>query len=631
MPAAVRFRPDACPGVFAPHDAADGALARIRLPGGAIDAAALRAFADCADELGDGHLHLTSRGNLQLRGLARSSALSARLMDAGLLPSATHERVRNILASPLAGIASDPTARVDVVASTTLGTRETGSCDVRGLAAALDRGLCARPELAGLPGRFLFALDDGRGDVAAEEPDLCWQAPGRLLVAGLDTGLHVSAVDAVAVLLDAAEAFLALRATDGESAWRAAELADAPARIAAGLTSVELAIGPDCSKVALLQSGCSKATLLQPRTPAPVRAAVPGPVARDDGGVALVVAPLLGELTTAQARLLADAGAALVVTPWRTVVLRDPQVSTAELAAAGLVVEPGPAADVSACAGRPGCAKALADVRADARAWLSRSSGPPRGRPHARLGVRTPLRRPARPARRRRRARRRRVPRRRDRPDGPRMSRSYVRDGAEIYRRSFATIRAEADLTALPPDVAPVAVRMIHACGQVDLVDDLGFSPGVVAAGRKALQDGAPILCDAQMVASGVTRARLPAGQRRRLHAARPPGPGAGRSGWAPRAPRRRSSCGATGSTAPSSRSATPRPRCSTCSRCSTPARRAPRPCSASRSGSSARRSRRRRWRRTRPASTSSCTAGAAGRAITAAAVNALATEEEIL
>ena len=92
------------------------------------------------------------------------------------------------------------------------------------------------------------------------------------------------------------------------------------------------------------------------------------------------------------------------------------------------------------------------------------------------------------------------------------MTRSYVRDGAEIYRRSFATIRAEADLAALPPDVAQVAVRMIHACGQVDLVDDLGFSPGVVDAARTALQNGAPILCDAEMVASGVTRARLPAG-----------------------------------------------------------------------------------------------------------------------
>jgi precorrin-8X/cobalt-precorrin-8 methylmutase len=92
------------------------------------------------------------------------------------------------------------------------------------------------------------------------------------------------------------------------------------------------------------------------------------------------------------------------------------------------------------------------------------------------------------------------------------VTRSYVRDGAEIYRRSFATIRAEADLSRLPADVVPVAVRMIHACGQVDLVDDLAFSPGVVAAARTALRNGAPILCDAQMVASGVTRARLPAG-----------------------------------------------------------------------------------------------------------------------
>ncbi|GAA1276473.1 precorrin-8X methylmutase [Saccharothrix xinjiangensis] len=88
---------------------------------------------------------------------------------------------------------------------------------------------------------------------------------------------------------------------------------------------------------------------------------------------------------------------------------------------------------------------------------------------------------------------------------------SYVRDGAEIYRRSFATIRAEADLGRFPADVARVVVRMIHACGMVDLVDDVGFSPGVVRAAREALLAGAPVLCDAQMVASGVTRRRLPA------------------------------------------------------------------------------------------------------------------------
>lgn len=86
----------------------------------------------------------------------------------------------------------------------------------------------------------------------------------------------------------------------------------------------------------------------------------------------------------------------------------------------------------------------------------------------------------------------------------------YIRDGAEIYRRSFATIRAEADLTRFPDDVAAVVVRMIHACGMVDLAGDIGYSPAVVEAARGALQGGAPVLCDAQMVASGITRARLP-------------------------------------------------------------------------------------------------------------------------
>jgi precorrin-8X/cobalt-precorrin-8 methylmutase len=86
----------------------------------------------------------------------------------------------------------------------------------------------------------------------------------------------------------------------------------------------------------------------------------------------------------------------------------------------------------------------------------------------------------------------------------------YEKDGAAIYRQSFATIRAEADLAGLPADVAQVAVRMIHACGQVDLVEDLAFSPAVVQRARDALNAGAPVLCDAQMVASGVTRRRLP-------------------------------------------------------------------------------------------------------------------------
>lgn len=87
----------------------------------------------------------------------------------------------------------------------------------------------------------------------------------------------------------------------------------------------------------------------------------------------------------------------------------------------------------------------------------------------------------------------------------------YVRDGQEIYRQSFATIRAEADLSRIPSDLEKLAVRVIHACGMVEIVEALQFSPDAGRLGREALAGGAPILCDARMVAEGITRARLPA------------------------------------------------------------------------------------------------------------------------
>jgi precorrin-8X/cobalt-precorrin-8 methylmutase len=90
----------------------------------------------------------------------------------------------------------------------------------------------------------------------------------------------------------------------------------------------------------------------------------------------------------------------------------------------------------------------------------------------------------------------------------------YIRDGQAIYRASFATIRAEANLSAIPSDLEKLAVRVIHACGMTDVIDDLVFSPGAGTAGRLALNQGAPILCDARMVAEGITRARLPADNR---------------------------------------------------------------------------------------------------------------------
>ncbi|CAB3752032.1 precorrin-8X methylmutase [Paraburkholderia humisilvae] len=87
----------------------------------------------------------------------------------------------------------------------------------------------------------------------------------------------------------------------------------------------------------------------------------------------------------------------------------------------------------------------------------------------------------------------------------------YTRDGNEIYRQSFATIRAEADLSSIPADLEKLAVRVIHASGMVDVADSLRFSDGAGRAGRDALRNGAPVLCDARMVAEGITRARLPA------------------------------------------------------------------------------------------------------------------------
>ncbi|WP_158811042.1 precorrin-8X methylmutase [Beijerinckia sp. L45] len=90
------------------------------------------------------------------------------------------------------------------------------------------------------------------------------------------------------------------------------------------------------------------------------------------------------------------------------------------------------------------------------------------------------------------------------------MTFDYIRDGAEIYRRSFAIIRSEAALSRFTPDEERVAVRIIHACGMVEIADHIHFSTGAATAGIAALAAGAPILCDASMVADGVTRARLP-------------------------------------------------------------------------------------------------------------------------
>ena len=91
------------------------------------------------------------------------------------------------------------------------------------------------------------------------------------------------------------------------------------------------------------------------------------------------------------------------------------------------------------------------------------------------------------------------------------MTRAYVRDGAAIYRESFATIRAETDLSAFTTEQSRIVVRLVHACGMTDLAASIRFHPGFYGAARSALLAGAPILCDAKMISSGITRPRLPA------------------------------------------------------------------------------------------------------------------------
>jgi precorrin-3B synthase len=337
-PTAARLRADACPGALQTHAAADGALARVRVPGGLLTGSQLRALAAAARDLGDGALELTSRGNVQLRGLAdgAEAELGDRLAAVGLLPSASHERVRNVLASALTG-------------------RAGGHVDVRPWVRALDAGICADPALAALPGRYLATLDDGRGDVAGLGGDvgLLALSPAEvaLTLAGTDSGFRAHPDDAVALALAATRAFLDERAARGGTAWRLAELDDGVAAVTARLSgrrgmTVDLPPAP---------------------TPGPVGAA-----AQHDGRTALVAVVPLGRLTADQAELLARLADEVQLTPRRSVVVPDLAEEAVDDAAValhrtGMVFDADSAwTRVTACAGRPGCAKSLADVRADA-------------------------------------------------------------------------------------------------------------------------------------------------------------------------------------------------------------------------------------------------------------------------
>jgi precorrin-3B synthase len=325
---------DACPGALQLHQAADGALARVRLPGGVILARQLEALAHAATRFGSPGMELTSRGNIQLRAITDTAAVADMVAAVGLLPSQSHERVRNIVASPLSG-------------------RVGRTTDIRGLVTELDEAIQSEPALAELPGRFMFGLDDGRADITGLAADVgahfLDEATAALVLAGSDTGVRLTPPDVVPALVTVATRFSATRG----KAWRVAELADAT-------------------------------PLLEQFTPCAAPGATWPPVVRppvgwlqqDDGRVALGAAVPLGVLPARVAEYLAAIGAPLVITPWRSVLVCDLDEGVADvalrvLAPMGLVFDGNsPWLTVSACTGSPGCEHSAADVRADATAAL---------------------------------------------------------------------------------------------------------------------------------------------------------------------------------------------------------------------------------------------------------------------
>jgi precorrin-3B synthase len=315
----VRPAADRCPGLLRPHQAEDGLVIRLRIPGGQTTSPTLLALTELA-----GTLQLTSRGNIQLRGIEEKELASAteRIRGLGLLPSPTHELVRNIVASPLTGLSRHRP-------------------DVRPFVAELDAAICAEPELADLPGRFLFAVDDGSVDVWSLAFDVGYRALdatwGLVAVgAGSDpdpagmAGRVMSSSAALAEMVRIAANFVRARRT-GKPAWRIWE----PDDFASGLAPRRDVVGEAAPPLGALS------------------------------GAASVGVPL-GFLTSTQAAAVHEAacGGPVVVTPWRSLIIPAAAAKTEALRRSGLIIDSGsPWTKITACVGAPDCAKSFFDTR----------------------------------------------------------------------------------------------------------------------------------------------------------------------------------------------------------------------------------------------------------------------------
>lgn len=533
-----------CPGALRPMRTGDGLLVRLRITGGIVPAVTLAAVARLARRHGNGLVDLSQRANLQIRGVTDETlpGLLKELGALGLLDADPEvEAIRNVIGPPLASL--DPATMLD------------GRAVVR----ALERGLAADMALKGLPDKFGFLVDDGGRlplTEVATDVRLSPTAGGVLLAIGGNgrTAAHVAVVsepDAADAALALARAFLDLRG----------KLAFPPRRMASLLQD----IGAEAIARA---AGLPKFTAVQPTRIGPgepigCHAGLRVPV--------LGVGAPFGRLTAEQLETLADVAVEEIrLTPFRAVLLPGVDGSAIPgLAAAGLVTDPDdPVRAVAACPGAPACPSGQVETRSaafalaavtpmsSAKGFSLHVSGCSKGcaRPEATRAVlvgrdgrfdlvmdgradgspvadgldlaaardalsrMTPSAHVTIP-----------IPEHGGAVVGYDMNQNdddmaatvgdtgdgghaYIRDGAEIYRRSFAIIRREADLARFTPAEEKVAVRIIHASGMVEVAADIAFAPGAVEAAKAALAAGAPILCDAKMVANGVTRARLPAG-----------------------------------------------------------------------------------------------------------------------
>ena len=614
----------------------DGALVRVRVPGGALDPAAAHAIATAAVDVGAGPVELTNRANLQVRGIPIDAVAALRdaLVAAGVTaPDPPADERRNVLASPTAGVDADELV------------------DPRPLVAAVADRLASAGPARALSPKFGVLVDAG-GAVHL-------RGRGQDLALGAGRDEHGTVRYEVRIG-DA----LPYPPEGGDRAWsvapdRALEVVDAVIDAAAPFgraRDLVAALGPDrvwrdlADRTGDALTG--PATLVGPA--APSLPAVGVHAQRQPQQVWIGLAVVLGRLdpTTllALADLAASVGGGLRITPWGGLVLadvdrRDASRVVAASRAARVGVRPRPS-------GQPrGDLRGKSRLRSRPGRHAVRrpgARGPPRRpRPRAasgvgpRLGLRQGLRTAAtgagvarrgadprhlpalrRPAARRERTLRRAAPvrarpvcrdrRGRERGGQPGERGAYLRDGPEIYRRSFAIIRAETDLSRVPPDLETAAVRMVHACGMVDLVDDLDWSDGAGHAIRAALGGGATVLTDSTMLASGITRRRLPARNAVWCAIADPDVMAAATTDGTTRAAAAVDAWG-RGSTARSSRSATHRPRCSGCWSSSTPPGRVPPRSSACRSGSSAPPNRSGGWPTSPTGSRGSpCTAGEA-------------------